>query len=83
MNPIVDLQFLLNFEVEQSVMEERMLERAKTSGRSDDNPETIKKRLTTFHTLTKPIIDFYSKKNQVVTINADGSIDEVFGRVQE
>lgn len=62
-------------------MEERMLERAKTSGRSDDNPETIKKRLTTFHTLTKPIIDFYSSKNQVVTINADGSIDEVFGRV--
>jgi len=29
-------------------MEERMLERAKTSGRSDDNPETIKKRLDTF-----------------------------------
>jgi hypothetical protein len=29
-------------------MEERILERAKTSGRSDDNPETIKKRLVTF-----------------------------------
>jgi adenylate kinase family enzyme len=29
-------------------MEERMLERAKTIGRSDDNPETIKKRLVSF-----------------------------------
>lgn len=36
-----------------------MLERAKTSGRSDDNPETIKKRLETFKNATKPIIDYY------------------------
>jgi adenylate kinase family enzyme len=42
-------------------MEERMLERAKTSGRSDDNPETIKKRLDTFTNTTKPIIEYFSK----------------------
>lgn len=46
------MEFLLNFEVKQEVMEARMLERAKTSGRSDDNPETIKKRLDTFHKMT-------------------------------
>jgi adenylate kinase family enzyme len=40
-------------------MEARMLERAKTSGRSDDNPETIKKRLETFKNATQPIIDYY------------------------
>ncbi len=29
-------------------MTDRIMERSKTSGRSDDNPETIKKRLDTF-----------------------------------
>lgn len=48
MQDVCKLEFLLNYEVEQSVMEERMLKRAETSGRSDDNPETIKKRLETF-----------------------------------
>jgi UMP-CMP kinase len=48
MKGVCDLEFLLNFDVEPTIMEERMLERAKTSGRSDDNPETIKKRLDTF-----------------------------------
>jgi adenylate kinase family enzyme len=48
MKGVCNLEFLLYFECEQSAMEERMLERAKTSGRSDDNPETIKNRLVTF-----------------------------------
>lgn len=48
MKDVCKLEFLLNFEVDPAIMEERMLERAKTSGRSDDNPETIKKRLNTF-----------------------------------
>lgn len=48
MKDVCDMEFLLNFEVKTEVMEARMLERAKTSGRSDDNPETIKKRLETF-----------------------------------
>lgn len=77
---MVKLEFLMNFDVNQEIMEERMLERAKTSGRSDDNPETIKKRLDTFHTLTKPLIEYYKKKNLLVTIDADGDIDTVYDR---
>jgi len=40
---------LLYFECSQEVMEARMIERSKTSGRSDDNPETIKKRIEVFN----------------------------------
>jgi len=40
---------LLFFDCSQAVMEERMIERSKTSGRSDDNPETIKKRVQVFN----------------------------------
>jgi len=38
-------------------MEKRLLERGKTSGRADDNAETIKKRFETFMNETKPIVE--------------------------
>lgn len=80
MNEICDMEFLLNFEVKQEVMEARMLERAKTSGRSDDNPETIKKRLDTFHKMTQPIIDYYNREKKVVTIDAEGEVEAVYAQ---
>lgn len=55
-----------------------MLERAKTSGRSDDNPETIKKRLETFKNATQPIIDYYEQQRKVVTINAESDVETVY-----
>ncbi len=42
-------------------MEQRLLHRGKTSGRNDDNPETIKKRFDTFTNETKPVIDMFEK----------------------
>lgn len=72
---------LLYFECDLVKMEERMVERSKTSGRSDDNPETIKKRLDTFAGQTKPIIDYFNKQNKVVTVNADSDIETVFAEV--
>lgn len=51
--------FLLFFDVPDDVMLSRLLERGKTSGRPDDNEETIAKRLDTFHTFTQPILDHY------------------------
>jgi adenylate kinase len=48
-------------------MTERLLERGKTSGRVDDNEETIKKRLDTFHNQTKPLIDHYKDKVNTVS----------------
>lgn len=46
---------------------ERLLSRAKTSGRSDDNAETILKRLKTFHDHSDPIITNYSSKVKEVS----------------
>jgi len=51
-------------------MEERLLNRAKTSGRSDDNPETIKKRLDTYVNETMPVVEYYKKFDMVITIDA-------------
>ena len=43
-------------------MTQRLLKRAETSGRADDNAETIKKRLVTFHKHSEPVIEAYSAK---------------------
>ena len=42
MKGVCELQFLLYFHCDQSAMEARLIERSKTSGRTDDNPDTIK-----------------------------------------
>lgn len=46
----------------QDVMKERLLSRGKTSGRSDDEIETIKKRFVTYQESTLPVIEFYKKE---------------------
>ena len=46
-------------------MTQRLLERGKTSGRTDDNEDTIKKRFQTFQDSTVPVLDFYSEKEKL------------------
>lgn len=49
--------------------------------REDDNEETIGNRLEVYRENTEPLIDFYRKRNKLVTISAEGSIDEVYDRL--
>lgn len=49
--------------------------------RKDDNEETAKARFDTYFRETAPLIDYYKEKNVLSTINADGSIDEVWERL--
>tara|TARA_R110000782_G_scaffold135480_1_gene227872 strand:+ start:247 stop:891 length:645 start_codon:yes stop_codon:yes gene_type:complete len=51
--------------------------------REDDNEETISNRLNVYRENTEPLIDFYRKRGKLVTINAEGSIDEVYERLLE
>ena len=48
MTGVADVLFLLFLDCPHDIMTERLLERGKTSGRSDDNAESIKKRLATY-----------------------------------
>lgn len=53
---------IIYFDVSDETMTERLINRGKSSGRVDDNVETIKKRLNTFHQHSKPVIEAYSSK---------------------
>lgn len=72
---------VLYFDVPDDVMVERLLNRAKTSGRVDDNEETIKKRLATFHKHSEPVVDFY--KDKCAKIPATTTPDAIFVEVQK
>lgn len=51
--------------------------------REDDNEETISNRLDVYCSRTEPVVEFYRKRNQLRTVDADGTIDEVYGRLLE
>ena len=57
--------FVLFFECSEEIMEERLLRRGETSGRADDNAESIKKRFQTYLEKTMPVIEHYEKSNKV------------------
>ncbi len=46
--------------------------------RGDDQPETIKKRLETYRTLTEPLIAYYKKKKLLRDVNGEQAIEKVF-----
>lgn len=45
--------------------------------RKDDNEETVKNRLSVYHTSTSPIIDYYENKGLLLKINGVGNIDDI------
>ncbi len=49
--------------------------------RDDDKRETIENRLSVYEKQTAPLIDYYKRSGQLVSVSGEGSIDEVFERV--
>ena len=71
------------FECPEEVMEARLLKRGETSGRSDDNAETIRKRFKTFVEQSLPVIDHYEGLGKAHKVSATRPPDEVFAEVQK
>lgn len=72
---------MIDLWVEEEELIKRLLNRGKTSGRSDDNLETIKKRLEVFHTTTKPVCAYYHGLHKYKAIDGQGTLEEIFGRI--
>ncbi|KAL7387652.1 hypothetical protein ABVT39_026709 [Epinephelus coioides] len=77
-----DVKFVLFFDCSNEVCISRCLERGKNSGRTDDNRESLEKRIQTYLHSTRPIIEQYAKLGKVRTIDASRSVDEVFADVK-
>lgn len=79
---IVPSKFTLFFDCPENVMLERLLERGKTSGRDDDNIESIKKRFRTFIETSMPVVEYFEKLSKVVKVSCNHPVDEVYKEVQ-
>lgn len=50
--------------------------------RGDDNEETIRNRLEVYRRQTAPLIDYYAARKLLIRVPAEGSVDEVYGRLR-
>jgi len=69
--------FVLDFDCPADVLTERLANRGKTSGRVDDNLESIKKRIQVFINDTVPVIEFYEREGRIRRVNANAAVDQV------
>lgn len=72
---------LIDINVPEDEIIRRLLERGKTSGRTDDNLDTIKKRLVVYHEQTRPVDDYYELMDKYVRIQGLGTVSGIFGRI--
>ena len=59
----------------------RLLERGLASGRSDDNEDTIRRRLGVYNAQTAPLLDYYRDRGILHEVEGTGDVDEVTERV--
>jgi len=76
-------RFVLFYDCPESELERRLVERGKTSGREDDNMESIRKRFRTFIDTSMPVVDAYEKEGRVVHIDATKDIDTVYEQTKK
>lgn len=75
-----EITLVLALEVGQEELVARLLNRGKTSSRSDDRDENvIRKRLVEYDNKTAQVADYYAQFGKVAKIKGEGSIEEIFG----
>ncbi len=77
------LSGVIELEVPEEVLIERISGRAQAEDRSDDTTETVRNRLKVYHDQTQPLIDFYRGRGQLREIDGEGTIEEIQLRILE
>lgn len=75
------LQAVVQLDVANELLVERIAGRAKAEGREDDNPESVRKRLQVYSDSTAPVIGFYESRGVLAKVDGVGTLDEVFARI--
>jgi adenylate kinase len=79
-----EISLVLALEVSEEELVKRLLNRGKTSGRSDDTNEgVIRARIKEYENKTAQVADYYAKFGKVARIKGEGNIDEIFNSISE
>ena len=68
--------------LELQVPEEELFRRLAGRGRADDSPDVIRQRLVAYRKQTEPLLDYYSRRGMLKSINGLGTVDEIFNRAK-
>lgn len=74
---------MIDLEVPDEMLVERLINRGKTSGRADDNEETIQKRLSVYKNQTAPLIEWYKKAGTFHSVKGTGAVDDIFSDISK
>ena len=74
---------VVGLEVPEDELIRRMINRGKETGRADDNHDTIKNRLSVYHSQTSPLREYYISEGKYHGIDGAGDVDEIFSRIKE
>lgn len=72
----------LDVVLELRVPEDELFRRLSSRGRTDDDPDVIRRRLVAYREQTSPLLDYYRSKGLLKSIDGLGTIDEVFQRAK-
>ena len=76
------LDAVVSLQVGEDELRERLAARAEEQDRAeDDDEDAIRRRLELFDRETEPLLDFYDGKGLLVSVDAEGDVDEVTGRI--
>jgi adenylate kinase len=77
-----ELSIVFELQISDEVCIERLLNRAREEGRTDDTPAVIARRLALYHQETEPLVEHYRAQGIVVGVHADATVNEVFAEIQ-
>ena len=73
-----EVAFCLFYDCPEEELEKRLLKRGETSGRDDDNIESIKKRFRTFRETSMPVVEWFEARGQLRKVSSAQGVEEVW-----
>lgn len=73
---------VVGLEVADDELVDRLVKRGLESGRSDDNIDTIRKRLEVYHRQTSPLREYYVSEGKYCPIECAGDVEKIFGDIK-
>ena len=79
----ISIDYVFHIDVNENILIDRIMKRASEEivSRKDDNSKVLVERLKVYNSSTKPVLDFYAKKKQLIIIDGMGTIEDVSNQI--
>ncbi len=75
------VNLVVQLDVNETELRQRIEERAKTSGRTDDEAATVERRMNEYFNKTIHVLPYYKAQNKILTVNGIGKIEDIFNQI--